>query len=138
MSAADPMSGAGWLRNGNPPGRLADAPRCGAKSRRTGLPCRAPACRGKRRCRMHGGKSTGPKTAAGLERSKRARWKHGSYSAEARQDYARQKAECRAFTARQQAYHARLFAAMELMLRNQAREVRNLRRRRRRIINWLS
>ena len=35
------------------------------------------------RCRMHGGASTGPRTAEGLERSRRARWKHGLYSAEA-------------------------------------------------------
>jgi hypothetical protein len=35
------------------------------------------------RCRMHGGASTGPRTAEGLARSKRARWKHGLYSAEA-------------------------------------------------------
>jgi hypothetical protein len=35
------------------------------------------------RCRMHGGASTGPRTAEGLARSRRARWKHGLYSAEA-------------------------------------------------------
>ena len=29
------------------------------------------------RCRLHGGKSTGPRTRAGLERSRRARWSHG-------------------------------------------------------------
>ena len=32
---------------------------------------------------MHGGASTGPRTAEGLERSRRARWKHGLYSAAA-------------------------------------------------------
>ncbi len=32
---------------------------------------------------MHGGASTGPRTAEGLARSRRARWKHGLYSAEA-------------------------------------------------------
>jgi hypothetical protein len=37
------------------------------------------------RCRMHGGPSTGPRTAEGLERSRRSRWKHGHYSAEAKQ-----------------------------------------------------
>jgi hypothetical protein len=31
---------------------------------------------------MHGGKSTGPRTIEGLERSKKANWKHGLYSAE--------------------------------------------------------
>jgi hypothetical protein len=37
---------------------------------------------------MHGGPSTGPRTAAGLARSKQARWKHGRYSDEARQQRA--------------------------------------------------
>jgi hypothetical protein len=36
------------------------------------------------RCRMHGGASTGPRTPEGLARSRRARWKHGLYSGEAR------------------------------------------------------
>jgi hypothetical protein len=36
------------------------------------------------RCRMHGGLSTGPRTAEGLARSRRARWKHGFDSAEIR------------------------------------------------------
>ncbi len=34
------------------------------------------------RCRMHGGRSTGPKTSAGLKRSRKARWKTGKYSSE--------------------------------------------------------
>jgi hypothetical protein len=34
------------------------------------------------RCRLHGGKSTGPRTADGLERSRRARWVHGARSRE--------------------------------------------------------
>ncbi|MCP2083953.1 UNVERIFIED_ORG: hypothetical protein J2W74_005218 [Methylorubrum zatmanii] len=33
------------------------------------------------RCRMHGGASTGPRTAEGLARSKRSTWKHGRQSA---------------------------------------------------------
>lgn len=40
-------------------GNPQSAPRCGAHSRRTGEPCRAPAIRGKQRCRMHGGKGSG-------------------------------------------------------------------------------
>jgi hypothetical protein len=56
--------------------------RCGAKTR-SGHKCRAPAMRNGR-CRMHGGTSTGPRTAEGLQRSKNARWKHGFYSAEAK------------------------------------------------------
>jgi hypothetical protein len=34
------------------------------------------------RCRLHEGKSTGPRTAEGLERMRRAKTKHGLYSAE--------------------------------------------------------
>src|SRR5712692_2545668 len=71
----------GWLRNGNSPGDPNSAPRCGAKTRAGGH-CKAPAMRNGR-CRMHGGASTGPRTAEGLARSQRARWKHGLYSAEA-------------------------------------------------------
>jgi len=67
-----------WLKNGNPPGDLRNVPRCGAKTRR-GTPCRAPAM-ANGRCRMHGGKSTGPRTPEGRERSQKAHWKHGLYS----------------------------------------------------------
>jgi hypothetical protein len=77
----------GWLKNANPPGNPASALRCGARTRK-GTPCGCPAVRGKKRCRMHGGLSTGPRTAAGLGRSKRARWRHGRFSAEARQEMA--------------------------------------------------
>jgi hypothetical protein len=34
------------------------------------------------RCKFHGGLSTGPRTPEGLERSRRARWKHGAYAKE--------------------------------------------------------
>ncbi len=68
------------LKNGNPQGNPMNAPRCGAKTRK-GTPCRAPAM-ANGRCRMHGGKSTGPRTPEGLERSRKANWKHGLYSAE--------------------------------------------------------
>jgi hypothetical protein len=57
--------------------------RCGAKNRQ-GLPCRrAPMANG--RCHLHGGKSTGPKTAAGLERITEARTIHGMYSRASRE-----------------------------------------------------
>jgi hypothetical protein len=36
------------------------------------------------RCRMHGVPSTGPLTPEGLERSRKANWKHGAYSRERR------------------------------------------------------
>jgi len=57
------------------------APRCGAKTRK-GTPCRAPAMRNGR-CRLHGGKSTGPRTPEGIERIKRAHLKHGQYTKDA-------------------------------------------------------
>jgi hypothetical protein len=38
----------------NPMHRCNAAPRCRAKSKRTGLPCRSPAVGGYRVCRMHG------------------------------------------------------------------------------------
>jgi hypothetical protein len=41
------------------------APRCGAKTRK-GSACEAPAIRGKKRCRMHGGKGSGAPVKHGL------------------------------------------------------------------------
>ena len=74
----------GWLQNGNPPGDLQAAARCGTKTR-SGTSCQAPSMRNGR-CRLHGGKSTGPRTAEGLERCRRTKWKHGWYSKEALAD----------------------------------------------------
>mgnify|MGYP003968645021 CR=1 FL=1 len=51
---------------------------CGAKTR-TGHACRKPALKRKRRCRLHGGASTGPKTAEGRARIAAAQLKHGRY-----------------------------------------------------------
>jgi len=59
------------------------APRCGARRKSDSRACRAPAMPNGR-CRLHGGKSTGPRTPKGLERSRRASWRHGHYSAEAK------------------------------------------------------
>jgi hypothetical protein len=73
----------GWLKNGNRPGDVSKAPRCGARTRQHTL-CREPAMRNGR-CRMHGGMSTGPRTPAGLEHSRQARWKHGARSREIRE-----------------------------------------------------
>jgi hypothetical protein len=42
---------------------------CGARRRRDGLPCEALSVPGKRRCRWHGGASTGPRTDEGRARS---------------------------------------------------------------------
>jgi hypothetical protein len=58
------------------------SPRCGAKTR-IGSQCRCPAM-ANGRCRMYGGRSTGPHTPEGLERVRAARTKHGNYGADAR------------------------------------------------------
>ena len=52
------------------------APRCAARSKRSGFPCKNPAVRGWRVCRMHGaggGQPPGPKHPA---------WQHGLRSLE--------------------------------------------------------
>jgi len=67
------------------------APRCGAHAKGSGKPCRA-AAMANGRCRVHGGASTGPRTPEGLERSRRARWKHGRYSREAKAERQRVRA----------------------------------------------
>ncbi|WP_319825926.1 HGGxSTG domain-containing protein [Thalassovita sp.] len=50
--------------------------RCGAKTRK-GTPCRAKSLPGKKRCKFHGGASTGPRTAEGRKRiseAQKRRW----------------------------------------------------------------
>jgi hypothetical protein len=44
----------------NPMQRAHAAPRCGARSKRTGEQCRAPVVRGFRVCRMHGARGGAP------------------------------------------------------------------------------
>jgi hypothetical protein len=60
--------------------------RCQAKSKRTKLQCAAPALKGKRVCKTHGGRSTGPKTEAGRQRCAEAKTIHGREAREARTD----------------------------------------------------
>jgi len=67
------------------------APRCGARSKRTVKPCRA-AAMPNGRCKVHGGKSTGTWTPESLERSRRANWKHGHFSREAKAERSRLRA----------------------------------------------
>ncbi len=55
---------------------FAHLPKCGAKTRK-GTPCQLVGMKNGR-CRLHGGKSTGPKTAAG--RARCGNWIHGLYS----------------------------------------------------------
>ena len=60
-------------------------PRCGAKTR-AGHRCGQFAMPNGR-CRLHGGLSTGPRTPEGLARSRRANWKHGLYSQQAKAEW---------------------------------------------------
>src|ERR1700674_4959237 len=86
----------GTLRNGNPSGDFSTAPRCGARNRH-GTPCQCPAMQN-RRCRVHGGLSTGPKTSEGVDRIRRAVTKHERYSVKAlarRKDYRDLLRDCR-------------------------------------------
>nr|WP_304412709.1 HGGxSTG domain-containing protein [Herminiimonas sp. CN] len=55
--------------------QLFEALRCGAKTR-SGTPCKAPAIKGKCRCRMHGGNSPG------APKGNQNAFKHGRYTAE--------------------------------------------------------
>ena len=62
----------------------AKAPRCQARSKRSGEQCRKAAMSGKRVCRTHGGASTGPKTDAGRQRCADAKTIHGRETREIR------------------------------------------------------
>ena len=59
---------------------------CQARSSRTKLQCRAPAIKGKRVCKWHGGRSTGPKTEAGRQRCAEAKTIHGRETRDARNE----------------------------------------------------
>jgi hypothetical protein len=73
----------GWLKNGNQVGDFSRAPRCGAHARRTSQPCKSPSM-ANGRCRLHGGRSTGPRTLEGKARAQKANWRHGEHSKEMR------------------------------------------------------
>ncbi len=79
-AASLPRDRRGRLRNGATPGDFLAAARCGAHTRAGGC-CRQPAMKNGR-CRMHGGLSTGPRTAAGRARCAAARRTHGFYAAD--------------------------------------------------------
>jgi hypothetical protein len=51
---------------------IRDAPRCTARSKRTGQLCTQPVCRGRTKCRLHGGRSRRGLAAPA--------WKNGRYS----------------------------------------------------------
>jgi hypothetical protein len=61
----------------NPMHRCNAAPRCGAKSKRTGQPCRSPAVKGYRVCRMHGARGGAPKG------KRNGNFRHGARTKEA-------------------------------------------------------
>lgn len=61
---------------------------CNANSKRTGLQCRAPAAKGKAKCRFHGGASTGPTTEQGRQLCAKAKTVHGNETRKARTDRA--------------------------------------------------
>ncbi len=55
--------------------------RCLAKTRR-GTECQKPAIKGRKRCQLHGGRSTGPRTVEGRARIAAANFKHGNRTKE--------------------------------------------------------
>lgn len=71
---------------------------CGATTR-SGQPCKCPAVRGKARCRLHGGRSTGAKTPVGLAKLRALHLKHGRSTTEAKEQAKRWAAVGRAVRA---------------------------------------
>ncbi len=67
--------------------------RCQSQSKRTKQQCGAPAERGKRVCRFHGARSTGPTTVEGRLRIARSKVKHGNETHQARADRSKISAE---------------------------------------------
>lgn len=59
---------------------------CLAKAKSTKQQCRRPACKGRRVCKLHGGKSTGPRTQEGRQRCAQARLVHGRETSAARME----------------------------------------------------
>jgi len=61
---------------------------CGARARRNNNePCRQPGMLTNGRCRLHGGKSTGPRSEQGKAKSRQANLKHGRYTQEALREH---------------------------------------------------
>jgi hypothetical protein len=60
--------------------RTGEGTHCGARSRSDGICCSPPLPNG--RCRNHGGLSTGPRTAEGLARMRKAKTRHGLHAQE--------------------------------------------------------
>jgi hypothetical protein len=66
---------------------------CQAMSKRTKLQCGVPAEQGKRVCRFHGARSTGPKTEEGRLRVARCKVKHGDETRQSRAERSKKLAE---------------------------------------------
>ena len=60
--------------------------RCLARSKRTKQQCKAPAIAGRKTCKSHGGRSTGPRTEQGRQRCADARTIHGNETRQARSE----------------------------------------------------
>ena len=82
--------------------------RCLAKTRR-GTPCQKPAIRGKGRCQLHGGRSTGPKTPEGLKRLAELNTVHGQRTKDRR-------AEAKALATAKKEIEAQLKERIALMI----------------------
>ena len=78
-------------------GQDTHAPRCQAKSKRSQEQCKKAAIRGKDKCRMHGGVSTGPRTAEGRNRCASAKTIHGWETRELRKTRAEKFREMKAW-----------------------------------------
>ena len=78
-------------------GQETTAPRCQAKSKRSQEQCKKAAIRGKDKCRMHGGVSTGPRTEQGRKRCAAAKTMHGWETRELREKRAQKFREMKAW-----------------------------------------
>ena len=74
LASLNLQKGVRWQFGPNWPGQ-----RCGARTR-MGTECKKPALKGRNRCQLHGGKSCGATTKAGLERLTAAKTKHGRFT----------------------------------------------------------
>jgi len=108
------ISKRGRLLNGNPAGDPTTSPRCGARSKRTGQPCKAPGVRrpdgSYSRCKFHGGRSTGPRTEAGRARCAQNALRHGRYTAAAKAARAEQHTKRRALRTKLKALEQQILA----------------------------
>lgn len=76
-------------------GSPSSACRCRARSKRSGEQCRKAAMRGKAVCLAHGGRSTGPKTAAGRAKCAEVKTMHGREGRQTREVRAKKLRELR-------------------------------------------